>query len=162
MTVFDYLVLFIVGCSTLASLVRGVVKEILSLLSWVISLVCANLFADRLADMLPEGLPGHVTRLIVAFIALFIVVRLLMMLVMGAVDAMIRASGLGIADRTLGAVFGFARGIVIVLSGVIACGLTTMPQQPFWREAMLSPYAEQAAHAVKPLLPGNFAQHVKF
>ena len=40
---------------------------------------------------------------------------------------MIRKAGLGFVDRVLGALFGFARGGVLVLAFVLVAGLTTLP-----------------------------------
>ncbi|HEY0845285.1 MAG TPA: CvpA family protein [Noviherbaspirillum sp.] len=162
MTIFDYLVLFVLGCSVVISTLRGLVKEILSLLSWVVSFVVANAYGEDLAAMLPDVFPGNVTRLIVAFIALFIGVRLLMMLLTMAIDALVKASGLTLADRGLGGLFGLGRGLVLVLAAVLLCGMTAVPQQPFWKEALLSPMAETAARTVKPFLPGDVARHVQF
>ena len=102
MTSFDYLVLFVLICSILISTMRGLVKEILSLLGWIVSLVVANAYGEALAGMLPAAIPGYATRLIVAFIALFLGVKLLMMLLTKAVDALVRAGGLTVADRGLG------------------------------------------------------------
>jgi len=161
-TIFDYLVLFVLICSIVISSLRGVVKEILSLLSWVVSFIVANAYGEKLAALLPTMIPGNVTRLIVAFIALFIGVRLLMMLLSTAIDAMLKASGMTLADRGLGGLFGLGRGLVIVLAAVLLCGMTAIPQQPFWREALLSPLAETAARTVKPFLPGDIARHVQF
>ena len=93
MTSFDYLVLFVLICSILISTMRGLVKEILSLLGWIVSLVVANAYGEALAGMLPDAIPGYATRLIVAFIALFLGVKLLMMLLTKAVDALVRAGG---------------------------------------------------------------------
>lgn len=162
MTIFDYLVLFVLICSVVVSVLRGLVKEILSLLGWIAALLVANAYGEGLARLLPEMIPGGVTRLIVAFVALFVGVKLLMKLLSMAVEAVIKASGLTLADRGLGGLFGFARGLVIVLSVVLVCGMTSIPQQPFWKGAMLSPLAETAARTVKPLLPGDFARHVQF
>jgi len=161
-TVFDYLVIFVLVCSVVISTLRGLVKEILSLLSWVIALVVANAYGQDLAALLPEMIPGGTTRLIVAFIALFLGVRLLMMLLTMAMDAVIKASGLSVADRGLGGLFGLARGLVIVLAAVLVCGMTAIPQQPFWKDAMFSPLAETAARTVKPFLPGDMSRHVSF
>jgi membrane protein required for colicin V production len=74
----------------------------------------------------------------------------------------VAATGLSLADRGLGGLFGLARGIVIVLAGVILCGMTAIPQQAFWREALLSPIAETGARTVKPFLPAAFAQHINY
>ncbi|WP_211474519.1 CvpA family protein [Collimonas humicola] len=162
MTIFDYLVLFVLLCSVVISTLRGLVKEILSLASWAIALIVANAYGQNLAELLPDAIPGNVTRLIVAFLALFIGVRLLMMLLSMALDAVIKASGLGLVDHGLGVVFGLARGLVIVLAAVLVCGATAIPRQPFWRDAMLSPLAETAARTAIPYLPGEFASHLKF
>lgn len=162
MTIFDYLVIFVLVCSIVISTLRGLVKEILSLLGWVVSFVVANAYGQDLARLLPDAIPGDTTRLIAAFIALFIGVRLLMMLLNMAVDAVIKASGLTLADRGLGGLFGLGRGLVIVLAAVLLCGMTAIPRQPFWKEAVLSPLAETAARTVKPFLPGEFARHVQF
>lgn len=162
MTIFDYLVLLVLICSVVVSTLRGLIKEILSLLSWIVSFVVANAYGEQLAKLLPDMIPGNSTRLIVAFIALFIGVRLLMMLITVAVDAVVKASGLTMADRGLGGLFGLARGLVLVLAAVLLCGMTAIPQQPFWKDAVLSPLAETAARTVKPYLPGEFSRHVKF
>jgi membrane protein required for colicin V production len=161
-TIFDYLVIFVLICSVVISTLRGLVREILSLAGWVVALVVANAYGENLAKLLPEVIPGNVARLIVAFLALFIGVRLLMMLLSMALEAVIKASGLGLVDHGLGVLFGVARGLVIVLAVVLVCGATAIPQQPLWRDAMLSPLAETAARTVIPYLPGQFASHLKF
>ncbi|GAC1410877.1 MAG: CvpA family protein [Burkholderiaceae bacterium] len=166
MTLFDYSVVFVLTCSVLISLLRGLVKELLSLMSWVTALLVASAYCAPFAEMLPDAItdfvPGAIGRLIVAFVALFIVVKLLMALLGTAIDGVIKASGLVIVDRGLGGVFGLARGIVIVLAGVLACGMTAIPRQPFWKDAVLSPITEAAARAAIPFLPGAVTQHVKF
>jgi membrane protein required for colicin V production len=161
-TIFDYLVLFVLASSVVISTMRGLVKEILSLLSWVVAFVIANAYGAKLAPMLPSLFPGESVRLIVAFIVLFLGVRILMGLLSLAISALVDATGLSLADRGLGGLFGLARGIVIVLAGVILCGMTSIPQQDFWKNALLSPMAETGARTVKPFLPAAFAQHVQF
>ena len=162
MTIFDYLVLFVLICSVVISTLRGLVKEILSLLGWIVAFVVANAYGAQLAPLLPEVIPGDTARLIVAFIALFLGVRILMGLLSLAIGALVEATGLSLADRGLGGLFGLARGIVIVLAGVILCGMTDIPKQAFWQEALLSPIAESGARTVKPFLPAAMAQHVNF
>ncbi len=162
MTLFDYVVLFVLVTSVIISMLRGLVKEILSVLGWIAAFVVANAYGATLAPMLPHAIPGEAVRLMVAFIALFIGVRILAGLLALAIDAAVKATGLSLADRGLGGVFGLARGIVIVLAGVIVAGMTDLPKQAFWKDAMLSPIAETAVRTVKPLLPEALAKHVKF
>jgi membrane protein required for colicin V production len=165
-TIFDYLVLFVLVSSVIISTLRGLVKEILSLLGWIVAFVVANTYSAELALLLPNLLPdvlsGEAARLIAAFVLLFLGVRILMGLLSLAIGALITASGLTLADRGLGGLFGLARGIVIVLAAVILCGMTSIPQTDFWKNALLSPMAETGARTVKPFLPAALAQHVKF
>ncbi len=162
MTIFDFLVLFVLICSIVISTFRGLVKEVLSLVSWIAAFIVANAYSEDLAGMLPDMISGNMMRLIVAFVALFLGVRLLMVLLSLAVEAMVKAGGLTVADRGLGGLFGLGRGIVIVLAFVLLCGMTSIPQQAFLKEALLSPLAETAALTVKPFLPGDVARHVNF
>lgn len=162
MTIFDYLVLFVLVSSVVISTMRGLVKEILSLLGWVVAFVVANAYGAGLAPLLPALIPGETVRLMVAFVALFLGVRILMGLLSLALGALIEASGLSLADRGLGGLFGLARGVVIVLAAVILCSMTSIPQQDFWKDALLSPLAETGARTVKPFLPAALAQHVQF
>jgi len=162
LTIFDYLVLFVLVCSILISTMRGLVKEVLSLLGWVIAFIVANAFGEPLAQLLPASISSNTMRLIIAFIALFIGVRLATMLLAKALEGLIKAGGLTVADRGLGGLFGLARGMVIVLAVVLLCGMTAVPQQPFWENALFSPLAETAARTVKPFLPNSFAQHIRF
>ncbi|WP_426109969.1 CvpA family protein [Massilia sp. PWRC2] len=162
MTEFDYVVLLILLASVVISTMRGLVREILSLVSWVVAFVVANMYGAKLAPLLPAVVPGESVRLMVAFAALFLGVRIVMGLVSMALGAVITASGLSLADRGLGGLFGLARGIVIVLFGVILCGMTTIPQQAMWKHALFAPMAETGVRTVKPFLPADFAQHVHF
>jgi membrane protein required for colicin V production len=161
-TIFDYVVVCILVSSVVISTLRGLVKEILSLVGWVAAFIVANAFGAKLAPMLPSVLPGETVRLIAAYIALFLGVRVLMGLVALMIGALITATGLSLADRGLGGLFGLGRGIVIVLAGVILCGMTSIPQQAFWKDALLAPMAETGARTVKPFLPAALAQHVQF
>ena len=162
MTLFDYLTLFVLVASVIISTMRGVVREVLSLASWVAAFVVANMYGETLAQWLPAVVPGALTRLIIAFVVLFIGTRLLMGLLIMMCESLIKAGGLSFLDRSLGSLFGFARGMLIVLIAVILCGMTAIPQQPFWKDAMLSPLAEEAARSVKPFLPEEFCRHVQF
>jgi membrane protein required for colicin V production len=159
-TLFDVVVLAILGASLVLGLVRGLVREVLSLASWLLAFVLANAYSAQLAQMLPAAIPGETVRVMVAFVALFIGVRLLAGLASSALAALVSAVGLGLLDRGLGALFGLGRGVVIVLALVMVCALTSMPQQPFWKHAVLAPAFEAGARMVKPFLPAALAQRV--
>ncbi len=162
MTWFDYVVLIILIASVIISVVRGLVNEILSLCAWLAAFVVANTWAADFSGMLPGFVPGQMTRLITAFAVLFIGTLLLGALVNLAIRQLIKLAGLTLADRGLGGLFGLARGVLIILTLVILAGLTTLPQQPFWHDALFSPVAETAVRTIKPMLPSEWSKYVRY
>ena len=162
MTAFDYALLFLLGCSVIIGTMRGFLREVLSLVSWVVAFIVANMYGEVLAPMLPAMLPGEALRLIVSFIVLFIAVRIAMALFAKAVDALVSAGGLSGLNRSLGSLFGLFRGILLSLVLVLLCGMTSIPQQLFWKQALFSPYVERAAMMALPFLPESMAQNIKY
>jgi membrane protein required for colicin V production len=162
MTAFDYIVITILVASVVISVLRGLVKEVLSLLAWLVAFIVANRYGADMAALLPAAVPAGTTRLVVGFAILFIGTILLGALVNLAIAHIIRALGLSIVDRGLGGVFGLARGVLIVMTLVILAGLTELPRQPVWRDAVLSGVAESAVRSVKPWLPDEWARRVNF
>jgi membrane protein required for colicin V production len=161
-TVFDYLVLFVLVCSVVLSTTRGLVREVLSLAGWIVAFFIANAYGEELARLLPDAIPGALGTLIVAFLALFIGASILMLLLTKAVETLVNASGLTLADRSLGGLSGLALDGVIVITAVPRSGMTSISKQPFWMNAVLGPMAESAALTIKPFLPGDIARHVAF
>ncbi len=160
MTVFDYAILAILLVSIVVSVLRGLVREILSLVGWIAAFVVASLFAEQFAAMLVM-LPAHpVLRLVVAFLLLLLGVALLMAMVNWGIMRGIQAAGMQLADRGLGGLFGLARGLVIVAALVIVGGMTKLPEMDFWKDAMFSPLAQAAVLTIKPWLPASIAGKV--
>ncbi len=163
MTLFDYVVIGIFVLSVALSVIRGLVKEILSLANWITAFYVANHYGPALIVYVPavEGLSEPMKMLAgcaAAFVGSMVVGGIFTWLI----GKIISAAGLSFADRGLGGAFGAARGVVIVLTLVTAAGLTSLPKQDFWRHAMLSPFAENAVRTVKPHLPDELAKWVRY
>jgi membrane protein required for colicin V production len=161
-TWFDYGVLIVLGLSAVIGIWRGLLREVFALAAWIAATMTAILFAGDAAAMLPADFATPLVRSVIAVSVLFVAV--LMAVSLGGVLAsrLARAVGLSLADRTLGAVFGVARGALILLVLVVAAGLTALPKEPFWREAKLAGPLETAAIAVKPYLPRAVADRVRY
>ncbi len=162
MTILDYVVLSIIFVSILVSIVRGFVREILSLAGWVIAFMIAASFASQFELLLPSSVTGESLRILIAFVVVFISVLLVMMLVTMLLSSAIKSVGLGFIDRLLGAFFGFLRGVVVVMILVLIAGLTGLPKQPFWQQALLSRPLETAATEVVAWLPIEISQRISF
>jgi len=162
MTVLDYVVIAILGLSILLSVIRGLVREVLALLAWVVAFLAANFFAGPLATLLPDGISSAEVRLLVGFGTAFVVVLLSMSLLAMFASRLVKSAGLGVEDRVLGSVFGLARGMLVVLVLVLLAGLTSLPKQPVWRDAVLSKPLELFAGRVKVWLPGGLSQRITY
>lgn len=162
MTVFDYVVIAVVGLSTLLSVIRGLVREVLALLAWVVAFLAANFFAGPLATLLPDEMSNVEVRLLVGFGAAFVVVLLSMSLLAMFAAKLVKNAGLGMEDRVLGGVFGLARGMLVIVVLVLLAGLTALPKQPVWREAVFSKPLESFVGRVKPWLPGGLSQRITY
>lgn len=161
MTGFDYAVLSVLGLSVLWALFRGLVRELVSMAGWVAAVVLSFMFTTTLARMLPESL-GGVLAPVLAFLIIFIGTWVASGLIGLILAKLIDAAGLSWTDRLLGALFGLARGLVLVLVAVMLAGLTPVPREPFWRNAMLAPPLETAVTALKPWLPEGLAQRIRY
>jgi membrane protein required for colicin V production len=162
MTAFDYAVLAVMGFSALMAVVRGFVREVLSLASWAVAITAGWWLSGRVAAMLPLSIPGESLRLLAAFVLVAGLALLGMVLLSLALVELVRAVGLGFADRVLGLAFGLARGVLVVVTLVLLAGLTRLPEHPAWRDAMLSPPLEVLAIAVKPWLPTEIARRIRY
>ena len=162
MTNFDYATLAIFGLSILLSMMRGFVREILSLVSWIAAFFVAKLYTLELAPLLPQEIPNESLRLLAAFLILFLATLLVSSLLAIALAQIFKNLGLSWVDRFLGAFFGLARGIVIVGVLVLLAGLTSFPKDARWRNAMFSAPLEAMVVSVLPWFPRDIAKHVKY
>jgi membrane protein required for colicin V production len=78
------------------------------------------------------------------------------------VSRLLKSAGLGLEDRLLGSVFGLARGVLIVMVMVLLAGLTALPRQPAWSDAMLSPPLEAFARVIKPWLTQAVSRYISY
>ncbi|HUY04231.1 MAG TPA: CvpA family protein [Rhodocyclaceae bacterium] len=162
MTGFDYLVLMVIALSSLLGLWRGVVSELLGLAAWVAAFFAARAWGLVVAGWLTAWLGEPAWRAAAGFAAVFLVTLLIFAAARLVLSRLLRAVGLGFADRLLGALFGVARGVLVVLAAVLVCGMTALPRQPWWRQASLAPPLETAVLAIKPWLPKTVAQRIRY
>ena len=137
----DWSIISVVGVSTLLSLLRGFVKEALSLIGWVLAFIVAMVFADRFAYLLDSSIANPTGRYIVAFAVLFVLTLIAVALAARLLQSVVSFVGLGVLDRLLGMAFGFARGVLISLAVVALLGPTLrLDSYVWWQESLLLPH----------------------
>jgi membrane protein required for colicin V production len=162
MTLFDYVVLTIVGASVVVSLMRGLAREVLALAGWVLAFVVANALSGAVAGSFTSVISDGSVRALTAFVAVFVVTLIAVSLLALGVSRLLKGAGLGLEDRLLGSVFGLARGVLIVMVMVLLAGLTALPRQPAWSDAMLSPPLEALARVIKPWLTQAVSRYISY
>ena len=162
MTLLDIAVLVIIGLSVLLSVIRGLTREVLALAAWVVAFLAANLLAGQVAPWLPAAIPTEELRLLAGFVGVFLAALVVMSVLAIVASKLVKSAGLGLEDRLLGSVFGLARGLLMVVILVLLAGLTSLPRQAVWRNAVLSDPLEAFAGEVKPWLPADLAQRITY
>ncbi len=162
MTIFDYTVLIIIGLSVIFSVMRGLVKEVLGILGWIAAFYIGRTYTDQLLPMMPADIPSDSLKVLAAFLVLFLATLLLTSLLAIAVSAIFKKIGLGWLNRVLGALFGLLKGMLIVCILVFFAGLTELPKDTRWKNAMFSAPIEALVLSMLPWLPQDLAKHVQY
>ncbi len=158
----DYVILGILGLSALISVLRGFIKEALSLAGWIIAIGLGVAFSEEFAALLTDKISVPSARMAIAFSAIFFVTLLATGLAIYLVGLLVKKTGLTGTDRMLGVIFGIARGILIVGILVLLAGLTPLPDDPWWQESLFVPHFERLAIEIRGLLPPEAAEYFEF
>lgn len=154
MTLFDIIVIAIMAVSGLLAMVRGFASEVLSILSWVVAILAVLLLYPLLLPLVSGFLEPQLLALGVTVLGIFLVVYF-------AISALTyrwidRAHGgeISFLDRSLGFVFGVARGLFIVaIAYLFFTWLVPLREdQPDWiAEGRLTPMVDATAGALSAL-----------
>jgi len=151
-TAVDWAIIAVLGLSILLSLWRGFVREAVSLAGWIAAFVIANMFVGEMAAFLQQWI-ANVTGRYVAAYALLFAGMLMVAGIAGKLSAqVVKVTGLTLLDRLLGTVFGFVRGIIIVLVVVYVLRELAPPQNLLWLdESQLMPHVDMLGQWVQAL-----------
>ncbi|HYB11221.1 MAG TPA: CvpA family protein [Alphaproteobacteria bacterium] len=152
----DIVVIIIILLSALFALIRGFVKEVLSVVGWV-GAAFATLylfsyvtpwFRNFIAiPWLADGAAG---------VTIFVIALVILSAISHAIAQRVHQSSFSALDKSLGLVFGLVRGIVIVCLGYLALGwaVSSPDDYPSWvKEAKTAPLVERGARMIEQLIP---------
>ncbi|MEH6588234.1 MAG: CvpA family protein [Halioglobus sp.] len=152
----DWGIIVVLSLSTLLSLWRGFVREALSLLGWVAAFLVAHLFVDEFALQLSAVIANVTGRYIAAYAILFVSTLVVFTLVVKVATSLVRAAGLSVLDRVLGTIFGFARGVILILVAVYVIKQLVSPQDQQWlHESVLMPHLNMLADWVQTVFANS-------
>jgi len=154
MTWVDLVALAVLAISALLAFMRGLVREVLGIGAWIGAGAAAYLGLP-LARPQVHAWFGDVYWADPATLAvIFIVSLIVLMIVAHAIGRVVRRSPLGGLDRTLGLLFGLARGAVVLVLAYIIAGMVVPVDrwpQPVQQARLLRPAFAGATWAVHQL-----------
>jgi membrane protein required for colicin V production len=139
----DWAILIIIGISAGISLLRGFVREALSLAGWIIAFFIAKSFYQELSELLTSYINTPSLRYGAAWAALFLVTLTVTGLLNYLLGQLVVNAGLSGMDRIMGMVFGALRGVLVVSLAIIALrAFTPVEQDPWWKRSQIIPHVE--------------------
>ena len=164
MSFIDVVIVAVVLLSALVSFRRGLFREAMSLATWVGAVIVTLAFTSRFATLLPrEAIRDPAARGTFAALALFFGTLAVGGLLHWLIRKIVARGEPGWIDRLSGAVFGLARGALIVALATLAANLVpAFKQEPWWRTSRLLPPFQDVARTLHAQLPVDVAEHFDF
>ena len=169
----DIIIVVIFLISTTIALLRGFVREAISIATWVAAIWLALSQSEQVSFLLPEAIDsasfslgdkeyGDNIRVGIAFVLIMVGVLIFGALINFVLSQVMKAHILRGVDRMLGMVFGLVRASVItVILIMTASAFTTLPESSTWKISRLIKPFESAAVWVVQQLPDHYAQQFR-
>ena len=151
----------VVVISAIIAYLRGFVREVFSLASWIGAAVIAWLTCTPLSTALSDYIQPPLLARIAAGAGAFLAALVLCSVVAGRIAGRVERSSLSALDRALGFLFGLIRGAVIICALYLVGSRVVPPDdQPGWvREARSIPLIETGARQLELMLPSGLADY---
>jgi membrane protein required for colicin V production len=135
MTSVDLAVLGVMILSGLLAFFRGLIREVLSIGAWIGAAALALTFLPRVSPLLAPHMPSPEWADPAAGILLFVASLIVLSMIAKAIGGAVRASPISGIDRSLGLVFGLARGAVLAIAAYVFACMAIPPDR--WPEPVL-------------------------
>jgi membrane protein required for colicin V production len=114
-TLLDIVLIVVMLISGLLAMVRGFMREVLSIVAWVLAAVATLYAYSKLLPLAKQYINNDIVAAIAVVGGVFLLTLLIVSIVTVRISDMVLDSRVGALDRTLGFLFGLARGLVIVV-----------------------------------------------
>jgi len=157
----DYCILGIIGLSVAVGALRGLVRDLLGLGSWLLAFGAAYWGGQTVSVMLAPYIPVPGLRIVAGYGICFFVALLFGAVLTQLFHLLVRDSALAAVDRTLGAAFGLLRGVFIVVAILTAAGTAATAPDHWWRGSILVPPLVPLADILRDIVPENWLAYVR-
>jgi membrane protein required for colicin V production len=155
-SILDLVVLGVVVISALLAAVRGFTREVLAIVAWVTAAAAAWFLHPAVLPLAKQYITSNTVALVAAIGGIFIVTLIIVSIITVKVSDLILDSRIGALDRTLGFMFGAARGFLICVIGWVFLGWLLQGKNPEWAvQARTRPALENTGNSLITMLPDN-------
>lgn len=156
-TILDVILLVVMLVSGLLAMIRGFIREVLSIAAWGIAAVATLYAFSRLTPVVQQYIANDIVAKAVTIGGVFLGTLLLVTVITVRISDMILDSRVGALDRTLGFLFGLARGLVIVVIAYLFFDwLVQERSQPTWvQNAKSKVVLKSTGEMLKGILPDD-------
>ena len=165
-TLLDGILVVIMLISAILAMIRGFSREVLSIVSWVAAAVAAATFYKSLSPTISSAIPQVASNPLVAdaisAAAIFLIVLVIVSYLTMLLADLIIDSRIGVLDRTLGFIFGAARGALLVIITLMGFLWLANENEPAWvAEAKSKPVLVSIGTNIRDALPENLDEVIK-
>ncbi len=160
MPVLDWVFAAVLLASVLVGAWRGLVFEVLSLLSWIAAFLLAQWLALDVAHYLPMSGASDVVRYGAGFLLVFIAVAMFGGLLASLLKKLMASVGLRPVDRVLGSAFGAIRGVLLLLLATLLAAMTPLKSSSVWQESRGVAMSLSVLHGIQPSLPRELVKYL--
>jgi len=162
-TIFDGIVIGVVLFSAVLAMVRGFSREVLSIASWVGAVAAAYYLHPLLVPYIRSYTSDDRIALAASAGIVFLVALILISFITSRIADFIIDSRIGALDRTLGFLFGAARGLLLIVVAVAFWNwLIDMRQRPDWvNEAKSKPFLDAMVLKLEAVLPADIEPQLR-
>ena len=156
-TLLDLILIAVMLISGLLAMVRGLLREVFSIVSWIAAAGVTVYFYPKLLPFTKQYISHDMVALAVTVAILFLGTLLLVSIISARLSDIVLDSRIGALDRTLGFLFGLARGLlVMVVAFLFFNWLVPDKNQPPWvLDAKSRPVLQNAGNWLVSLLPDD-------
>jgi membrane protein required for colicin V production len=148
----DYVIILLMAFSCAVGLYRGLLREVVSLATWLLAVLLAWHLAHLVEPHLGGALAGEAVRPWAARVIIFVIVLMAGVIVGALVTHFVRLALLGSVDRMLGFLFGFLRGLIVLGLLAMLCHAVRISDESWYRDSTLAPYVEHAGNLLRSLV----------
>jgi membrane protein required for colicin V production len=158
----DHVIIGLVFIAFIRGFLRGFSLEFFSLVFRLLAIGVGLSFSREFSVFLESVISNPLLKMAASFLLLFLITLIVGSLIRVLLGESIKKSKLTFTDRFGGMIFGVLHGMVIVVVLVMLAGLTTFPDDLWWKESKLLPSFQTCAIWSRDHIPSGLAEYIHY